>query len=499
MSEPGAQRRWLSRWWIPSTYFAEGFPYSLVRQLSTVYYKDAGATLEAIGLTSLYGLPWTLKFLWAPLIDAYATKRRWLLSAEGVLVALVTLMAVAATLPAALPAVAVMFLLVAVASATHDIAIDGYYLEVLDRTEQARWVGFQAGAYRLALVAGGGGIIYLSGKTSFALAFGVAAVVLAVLLTLHAVRLPRIETPRAPMREMVAALLSPARGTVAVAAAVATVGLIAWLQRPEALPAREALARHLPRWIVVVLLIVLLVLAVRAPAFKRRLYASRSTYALAFVDYLDQPRAGLILAFVALYRTGESFLLNMAYPFLHDVGVDRAAYGVAYGTFGIAASIAGGLAGGALIARYGLKRCIWPFVLSQNVLNLLYVFMAWHYRELLLDPGVGAADVRLVTAVIVVEAFGAGLGTAAFMVFIMRTTRPDYKAAHFAIATGIATVSATLAGVLSGFLAKTFGFMWFFAFTFVATIPAMALIPFLPHLDRASAPPQQPHVCARTR
>ena len=488
MSDQGRGRRLLSRWWIPSTYFAEGFPYSLVRQLSTVYYKDSGASLEAIGLTSLYGLPWTLKFLWAPLVDAYATKRRWLLSAEGVLVALVGLMAVAASLPAALPAVAVAFLLVALASATHDIAIDGYYLEALDRTEQARWVGFQAGAYRLALVAGGGGIIYLSGKTSFALAFGVAAVVLAALLAVHAARLPRIETPRRPAREMLAAVLTPWRGVVAVLAAVAVVGFIAWLQRPEAVPVREALARQLPRWIVVVLLLVLLVLAVRAPALKRRLYASRSTYALAFVDYLDQPRAGVILAFVALYRCGESFLLNMAYPFLRDVGVDRAAYGVAYGTFGIAASIAGGLIGGALIAKYGLRRCIWPFVLSQNVLNLLYVFMAWHYREIFQRPDLGVADLDLVTALIVVEAFGAGLGTAAFMVFIMRTTRPDHKAAHFAIATGIATVSATLAGVFSGFLAGTLGFMWFFTFTFAATIPAMALIPFLPHLERS---PQQ--------
>lgn len=484
MGEEERNRRLLNRWWIPSTYFAEGFPYSLVRQLSTVYYKDAGASLQAIGLTSLYGLPWTLKFLWAPLVDAYATKRRWLLSAEGVLVGLVALMAVAATLPAALPAVAVALLLVAVASATHDIAIDGYYLEALDRTEQARWVGFQAGAYRLALVAGGGGIIYLSGKTSFALAFAVAAGVLAALLVVHASWLPAIETPRAPARQMLAAVLSPLRGAVAVLAAISVVGSIAWLQRPEAVPVREALARQLPRWIVVVLLAVLVGLAVRAPAFKRRLYASRSTYALAFVDYLDQPRAGLILAFVALYRTGESFLLNMAYPFLRDVGVDRAAYGVAYGTFGIAASIVGGLVGGALIARYGLKRCIWPFVLAQNVLNLLYVFMAWHYRGIFQRPELGVADLDLVTAVIVVEAFGSGLGTAAFMVFIMRTTRPDHKAAHFAIATGIATVSATLAGVLSGFLAQTLGFLWYFTFTFAATIPAMSLIPFLPHLER---------------
>ncbi len=487
MSDAGRWRSLAGKWWIPSLYFAEGFPYSLVRQLSTVYYKDAGASLEAIGLTSLYGLPWTLKFLWAPLVDAYASKRRWLLSAEAVLVALVALMAVAAMLPAALPAVAVVFLLVAVASATHDIAIDGYYLEALDRTEQARWVGVQAGAYRLALVAGGGGIIYLSGRTSFPLAFGVAAMILAALLLLHAARLPSIERPRAPTRDMMAAALSPARGVAVVMLAGGVVGGIAWLQCPAALPVREALARHLPRWIVVILLVVLLALAVRAGAIKRRLYASRSTYALAFVDYLDQPRAALILAFVALYRAGESFLLNMAYPFLRDVGVDRAAYGVAYGTFGIAASIAGGLIGGALIARYGLRRCIWPFALAQNLLNLLYVFMAWHYQAIFQRPELGVADLRLVTGVIIVEAFGAGLGTAAFMVFIMRTTRPDHKAAHFAIATGIATVSATLAGVLSGFLAKTLGFVWFFTFTFAASLPAMALIPFLPHLDRAPA------------
>lgn len=492
VSNDSLMRRLGRHWWIPSTYFAEGFPYSLVRQLSTVYYKDAGASLEAIGLTSLYGLPWTLKFLWAPLVDAYASKRRWLLSAEAVLVGLVAMMAVAATLPAALPAVAVAFLLVAVASATHDIAIDGYYLEALDRTEQARWVGLQAGAYRLALVAGGGGIIFLSGKTSFALAFAAAAGVLAALFAVHAALLPPGEPPRAPFGELLRGVLSPSRGTLAALAAVGLVTTVVWLQRPAALPVREALARQLPRWIVVALLLVLMVLAARAGALKRRLYASRSTYALAFIDYLDQPRAKVILAFVALYRAGESLLLNMAYPFLREVGVDRAAYGVAYGTFGIAASIAGGLAGGALIARWGLRRCIWPFVLAQNLLNLLYVFLAWHYRDILGHPELGVADLRLVTGLIVVEAFGSGLGTAAFMVFIMRTTRPDHKAAHFAIATGIATVSATLAGVLSGFLAKLLGFMWFFVFTCVASLPAMVLLFFLPHLQQPEAAPPAP-------
>jgi PAT family beta-lactamase induction signal transducer AmpG len=478
-------RRLARVWWVPSTYFAEGFPYTLVRQLSTVYFRDAGASLEAIGLTSLYGLPWTLKFLWAPLVDAYSTKRRWLVAWEGVLVVLVGVLAAATTLPAALPAVAVAFLLVAVASATHDIAVDGYYLEALNRTEQARWVGFQAGFYRLAMVTGGGVIVVISGWTSFPVAFAAAAVVLAGLLTLHSLRLPAVETPQLPGGQLVARLLTPVRTLGLLVAAAAVVAGLAYLQRPAAQPLREALAQQLPRWIVVALLAVLAVLAVRAPALKRRLYASRSTYALAFIDYLDQPRAVLILAFVATYRAGESFLLNMAYPFLRDIGVSRASYGLAYGTFGISASIAGGLLGGMLIARTSLKRCIWPFVLAQNVLNLFYMGMAMLYRPIFQRPEAGSADIRLVTALIVVEAFGAGLGTAAFMVFIMRTTRPEHKAAHFAIATGLATVSATFAGVLSGFIADSLGFTAFFAFTFLATVPSMAMIPFLPHLENA--------------
>ncbi len=486
MPEPSRPRPW--PWWVMTTYFAEGFPYSLVRQLSTVYFKDAGASLEAIGLTSLYGLPWTLKFLWAPLVDTVATKRRWLLAAEAVLTGLVLLLAVGSGLPSALPVVAVLFLVIALASATHDIAVDGYYLEALDRTEQARWVGFQAGFYRFAMVAGGGGIVFLSGVTSFPVAFALAGAALGTLLLVHGLRLPRQEEPKAPASVLVRPLLQPDRAAlVAVAAAGLVAGLVL-LQRPEATGFREELARQLPRWIVVALLAVLAVLATQARKLRERLYASESTYALAFVDYLDQPRVGVILLFVASYRSGESFLLNMAYPFLRDIGVSRAAYGIAYGTFGILASIAGGLLGGFLIARGGLKRWIWPFVLAQNLLNLLYMVMAWWYRGIFQHPELGHADLRLVGGLIVVEAFGAGLGTAAFMVFVMRTTRPRFKAAHFAIATGIATVSATFAGVLSGFVADAVGFTAYFGFTFIATWPAMATIPFLPYLDAPREP-----------
>jgi PAT family beta-lactamase induction signal transducer AmpG len=306
---------------------------------------------------------------------------------------------------------------------------------------------------------------------------------------LHATLLPDIERPQRPARELGAFLLRPTTVAVILAAAALLVGARWMLTRPAARPAAEVLGRiSVPGWIVLALAAAMLAVAVRAPELKRRLYASDSTYALAFVDYLDRPRVGLVLAFLMLYRTGESFLLNMAYPFLASVGVSRAEYGLAYGTFGIAASITGGILGGAAIARWGLARCIWPFVLCQNVLNLLYLGLAWSSRGWSgTAPLAAEPSLALVTALIVVEAFGAGLGTAAFMVFVMRTTRPAHKAAHMAIATGIATVSATLAGVVSGFLADALGFTVYFGLTFLATLPSMAMIPFLPGIRDGEA------------
>ena len=476
-------------WWVPTLYFAEGFPYALVRNISTVFFTDAGASLQAIGLTSLYGLPWTLKLLWAPLVDAFSSKRRWIVAAEAVLATLTAVTAFASGLASPLAVVSVLFLLLAIASATHDIAVDGYYLEALDRTRQARWVGLQAGAYRLALVFGSGVVVTFSGWTSWPAGFALAAGLLALLLSLHATLLPRAETPRRPAGELLVFLVAPR--TLALVAGAAAVGLaLRWLLRlPAAAPVASVLGTiSVPEWILLLLFTAMAVTAIRAPALKRRLYASRSTYALAFVDYLDRPRVGLVLAFIALYRSGESFLLNMAYPFLSSIGITRAQYGLAYGTFGILASITGGILGGALIARFGLRRCIWPFVLAQNVLNLLYMTLAWQTVGMTGESVPASPPLVLVTALIVVEAFGAGLGTAAFMVFVMRTTRPAHKAAHMAIATGLATVSATMAGVISGFLASALGFTLFFAFTFLATVPAMAMIPFLPGLDGDAGP-----------
>jgi PAT family beta-lactamase induction signal transducer AmpG len=485
-TEPKTRSGWrelADRWWIPTTYFAEGFPYGLVRLMSTAYFKDHGASLQAIGLTSLLGIPWTIKFLWAPFVDAYSTKRRWLLSVEIAIVAGLVLLGVASRTPAPLVIGAAVFMALAFLAATHDIAIDGYYLEALDQKERARYVGVQSAAYRVALITGGGGIAWVCGRFSWLIGYLVAASVLFGVWTLNNARLPRIEDAKRPAIELFRYLLKPAQLTAVVVAVAVVVGLWAVLRSESVKPALGPLARiSAPMWVVLGLLVVLSVVAVRAGAIKRKLYASDSHYALAFVDYLDRPRIGIVLAFIATFRIGEALLQNMAYPFLRDIGISLAQYGLAHNTFGILATVVGSILGGLLIARYGLHRCMWPFVLALNSLNFLYMLLALKYRYVLDNPEAGRADFMLVCALISVEAFGAGFGNAAFTVFIMRTTKARYKAAHFAIGTGLMNIAGTLAGVVSGFLAAAVGFPIYFGLTFLLTLPNMALIPLLPNL-----------------
>ncbi|MFW5741542.1 MAG: MFS transporter, partial [Myxococcota bacterium] len=198
-------------------------------------------------------------------------------------------------------------------------------------------------------------------------------------------------------------------------------------------------------------------------------------YASAFVDFLARPKVGLVLAFVVLFRTGESFLQKMKWPFLRDeMGMTLDAYGFANGTLGVLASFVGTFVGGWLISKQGLSRWIWPFVLAQNTLNLLYALLAS------MGPGVGLG---VLTAVITAEHFGEGLGTAVFMVYLMRSCDPAHKAAHMAILTALMSVSFTFAGVASGFLADWLGFTTYFAFTFLAAVPGMALIAFIPNRE----------------
>ena len=474
--------------WVSTTYFAEGYPYAIVNNLADIMFKELGASLEVVGLTSLFHLPWNLKFLWGPFLDEYGTKRGWLLATQVVLTAVILALAIGASMGSdSLWPLAIGFMVLAVLSATHDIAIDGFYLEALDEQDQSTFVGFRAAAYKVAVVLVSGPLIWLCAKLGWTLGLVIAGLIMALLFVLHLWLLPRDEPHKRPWTELAAR--AGRRALPLLLLALAALALESWASIGARLSgAWTALISAQPSltkisaggWIGLLLLLGLLGLLVWLPRLRRKSAespAQLSDYAQSFVSFLDQPKVGLMLAFVLLFRTGESFLLKMRWPFLSDsVGLGLETYAEINGVYGVVASIAATIIGGRLIARDGLRRWIWPFVLGQNLLNLLYMGLA-----MLAEPS--EASTLLVTCVITLEHVGSGLGTAVFMVYLMRTCDPNHKAGHFAIVSALMSLSFTLAGVFSGFLATALGFANYFAFTFVATLPSMILIAFVPHLD----------------
>jgi MFS transporter, PAT family, beta-lactamase induction signal transducer AmpG len=457
--------------WVSSTYFAEGFPYAVVNNLAEVLFRELGASLATVGLTSLFHVPWNLKFLWAPALDAYETKRRWIVGLEVVLTAALVAVALTAA-PGALGTVATILVAVAFLSATHDIAIDGFYLEGLDSAGQSRFVGLRVMAYRVAVLAVGGPVLIVASRVGWRAALLLLAVPMLLLTAFHAWLLPHVEQRRRTIADMLRALLRP----WALFAAAVVVLAIVWGARVGAVFSRGlGLGGNLALG---ALLAVLLLATLGRPLISRFAAArDRSRYAAAFVDFVAQPRIGWALAFVLLFRAGESMLMKMKWPFFHDaMGMELDAYAFANGTVGLAASIGATMLGGWLVSRRGLGRCIWPFTLMQNVLHLLYAGLA-----------IGLAGPRphffVLSTVIVIERIGEGVGTAALAVYLMRCCHVAHKAAHFAIVSSLMSVGFTVAGATSGYVAEALGYPMYFTLSFVITVPSMLLILFVPHLD----------------
>ena len=471
VSEAGqASERWTLREivrsphaWVSTTYFAEGFPYSIVHSLSEAIFVARGASLEALGVTSLFHLPWNLKFAWGPWLDRYGTKRAWLVGTE---IALALALVVAAFLAAPafpLSYLAAIFLVVGFLGATQDIAIDGFYLEALDDEGQSKFVGYRAAAYRVSMLAVGGGLVAIGPKLGWALTVGLSAAIMAVLTLYHRRGLPRVEREGEPFAKLGKALFGGRLLVVALLVSAAVYGL------------KDKLTIEMVvRWSAIGLLALLLTGLLALPVLKRRYRDSDAPHALAFMSFLTQRRVWAILAFTLCFRLGESFLGKMKLAFLHrELGMPMEHFGAANGTIGIVALFVATLVGGRMIAKDGLRKWIWPFVLSQNVLNLLYASAAWFdLRELWQQY-----------LIIGVERFGEGLGTAVFMVYLMRTCAPEHKAAHYAIVSALMSVGFTFAGTVSGQIAESLGFANYFVFSFVATVPGMLLIFWLPHLD----------------
>ncbi|MFZ7113549.1 MAG: hypothetical protein ACOWYE_17855 [Desulfatiglandales bacterium] len=477
--------------WAFTTYFAEGFPYTIIRIISSVFLRDMRVSLEAVGLTSLFGLPWVLKFLWGPQIDAFGTKRRWMLIMQLLLVVMTLAAAFFAPFAGGVSIIAALFFAGSFIAATHDMAIDGYYMEALDEKGQARFVGYRVMAYRIAMMTGTGVIVTIGATANWVIGFLCAGGMLGLILTYHVAFLPAMECEKAPMWHLIRGFLRLRPLAILLVLILGVLVLnwifsLPWFGRIKSIfPVLQGVT--LAGWIGIGLLTALVVVALLKDRIKGLLLADRrSFYAQAFLVYVDREKIGLALAFIVLMRTGESMLAAMAAPFMVDVGI-KVHYGWISGGVGLPFSIFGALAGGWMISRFSLKRTLLPFLMAQNLTNVVYMMLALYLEDfILLNTGadtvvpIGHFNLVLVAAVHAFDQFAGGLGTAVLVTYLMRTCLPDFKAAHFAIGTGLMNISGVLSGVVSGFLAGWLGYGYFFGISFLASVPGMLLIFFIP-------------------
>ncbi len=480
--------------WAFTTYFAEGFPYTIIRIVSSVFFRDIHVSLQAIGLTSLFGLPWILKFLWGPQVDQYGTKRRWMLMMQFLLLVVIVAVSFLVPLPFGVRFIAVAFFVGAIIAATHDIAIDGYYMEALDESGQAKFVGYRVMAYRIAMMTGTGIIVTVGTTVNWVTGFMLAAGLLAILFFYHLLLLPRVEEEKRPIMDLIQGFFSLRllSGLIFLAAAIITVRWVfslGWYQQVRhALPIFDSI--RFSGWVGIGVLVVLILLAIFKDRIKGFLLRDKdSFYSRAFMSYMDREKIGVALAFIILMRTGDSMLASMAAPFMVDLGI-KVHYGWISGMVGLPCSIVGALVGGWLISRYTLRRTILPFLLAQNLTNVIYMLLALSLNEyIILNTGadvvtsLGNLNLSLVGLVHGFDQFAGGLGTATLMIFLMRTCLPQFKAAHFAIGSGLMNISGVLSGVMSGFLAEWLGYGYFFGISFLASLPGMSLLFFIPFLE----------------
>lgn len=469
--------------WTFSTYFAEGFPYTIIRTVSSLFFRDKGMSLEAIGVTSVFGLPWVLKFLWGPLIDAYSSKRSWLLACEAILVMIIVTATILSPLPNAIHYIAILFFLGSFVAATHDIAIDGFYLEALNQAEQAQYLGFRVMAYRIAMMTGTGIIVTVGATFGWGWAFALASLIMGGLYSLHSAILP----PGCRQKSIPKCSLPIAQRHAWKFGIVAAILISCALLASQRTDFITSLTNKLPTLITLSLFAGLIVLWCAKKRFQQLLNDNPDNfYAKSFLTFIDHPRIGAILGFIILCRTGEYMLSCMYSPFIVDLGL-KAHYGWISAGVGLPCSIAGAMLGGWTISRTGLKRTIWPFLLLQNLTNIAYMLLALHYADHLGSPlQEGEALQNLLFAVASIhgfDQFSGGLGTAVLMTFLMRLCHSEFKAAHYAIGTGLMSVSGLYAGVVSGFLTAWLGYGIFFGISFLLSIPGMVIVLFLPIHD----------------
>jgi len=418
--------------WVPTLYFAEALPYVAVMTISLVMYKRLGLSNADITLyTSWLYLPWVIKPLWSPFIDLLKTKRWWIVTMQLLIGA--ALAGVAFTIPGPwwLQGSLCCFWLMAFSSATHDIAADGFYMLGLDQHQQTYFVGIRSTFYRIATIVGQGILVMLAGnlevitrnvRYSWSLMFYLMAGLFIAFWLWHQYILPR--------------------------------------------PAEDHSAGG----------------QTGGEIWRGFLHT--------FVTFFQKPQVVVGISFMLFYRMPEGLLAKVSALFLIDaphnggLGLSPAEYGLVQGTVGMVGLTLGGILGGIVASRDGLKRWLWPMVLAITLPDLVYVYLAYALP----------ANLLIVNVCVFIEQFGYGFGFTAYMLYLIYYSRGEHKTSHYALCTAFMALSMMIPGLFAGALQEAVGYQVFFLIVVAAcamTYVVTSLLTIEPEFGRKEEEPAE--------
>ena len=391
--------------WVPSLYLGEALPFSAVMLISVIMFKEFGLTDGQITLyTGWLGLPWVIKPLWSPVIDNLKTKRWWIVSMQFLMG--IALSLVAFTLPTAfwLQGSLAIFMLIAFASATHDISADGFYILGLSDRDQELFVGVRNTFYRIGMVIGQGGLVLLAGylqkgfygstfqsvDASWMAVFFILGALMLLLAMYHALILPRVET---------------------------------------------SVHEHFD------------------------LAEQLHEFGLTLKVFVTKPHLVTALCFILLFRLPEGLLTKIVPLFLTrsaeegGLAMSNVDFGLIYGTLGVVGLLLGGIIGGWAVSKWGLKKCLWPLVLCITLPDLVYVYLSYY----------PTSQLWLTGTCVCIEQLGYGLGFAAYTLYLVTFSRGERSTAVFSICTaGQYLGGVMIPGMVSGLISDDIGYQNFF-------------------------------------
>ena len=398
-----------------------GLPFVVLNMVSAVMFKDLGISDSQIAFwTSLIMWPWTIKFLWSPVLELYKTRKFFVVLTQITSGVLFGLVAFAINLPSFFAICIALMAVIAFSGATHDIVADGTYMSELNKEEQARWIGWQGAFYNIAKLAATGGLVWLAGW-------------------------------------MMDKYSSPVMAWSIVFGVLGALMLVFGLYHWRVLPCSQN--------------------GSAGAAAKGGKVSFWSGLGEVFSDFFKKKHIWYYIAFIIIYRLGEGFVMKIVPLFLKadtavgGLGLSNQQIGIWYGTFGAAAFVLGSLLAGYYIAARGLKRTLFTLCCIFNIPFLVYALLAWFQPSSMWVIGGGIA----------LEYFGYGFGFVGLTLFMMQQVAPGrHQTAHYAIASGIMNLSVMLTGAASGFLSDALGYKVFFIAVMVATIPAFIMTKLIP-------------------